>query len=272
MAILTLLLLTALLIAWWLHGDKLRAAYYRRREKPLTDHQRRQLAKDMPLYPRLPLAQRRKLEGLMVSFLSRVDFIGCEGLAVTDRMRLLVSAQACLLLIGRDEPAYPTVHSVYLFEDSFVNKAPHYLPGGVVDTQGKHLAGESWEDGRVILSWAGCLHAAAQPFDGENLVVHEFAHQLDQAKGLATGAPLQQSLPDAKRWQATFQEAYQRHCLAVRGGFYGLIDPYGATDPAEFFAVLSELFFERGADLAEAEPDIYRLLVAFYGLDTRSWH
>ncbi|MED5525719.1 MAG: M90 family metallopeptidase [Pseudomonadota bacterium] len=272
MAILTLIVLGLLLIAWWLYGDTFKQRYYQQKERPLDQNQRRQLAYDMPLYPRLPKAQRDKLDTLMRAFLSRVEFIGCDGLVVSDRMRYLVAAQACLLLIGRDEPAYPNVHSVYLFEGDFINKMPQYLPGGIVDTQGKHLAGESWGNGRVLLSWQGCLRSAAHPFDGENLIVHEFAHQLDQAKGLATGAPLQRSMPDAARWQQVFREAFIRHCEATFHGHRGLIDPYGATNPAEFFAVVSGVYFEQGQALSEQEPAMYELLEHFYGINTRLWH
>ncbi|WKE66811.1 zinc-dependent peptidase [Gallaecimonas kandeliae] len=271
MAITILVILCAALIAWWLYGDQWLARYYKRRERPLTAGQRRQLARDMPLYARLPSPMREKLEGLMMAFLSRVDFVGCEGLRVNSRMRLLVAAQACLLLLGRDEPAYPNVHTLYLYPEGYINAAPQRLAGGVIDPNGRHLAGESWHDGRVVLSWNDCLYSAAYPFDGTNLVIHEFAHQLDQAKGSATGAPLQGSLPQAKRWQAVFQAAFDRHCLAVARGEHGLIDPYGATNPAEFFAVVSEVFFERGLELAEAEPQMYEMLSAFYGLDTRHW-
>ncbi|WP_115719104.1 M90 family metallopeptidase [Gallaecimonas mangrovi] len=272
MAIVTLVVLALLLIAWWLYGEQLKKRFYRRREKPLSETDRRQLATDMPLYLRLPAAQRQKLDGLMQAFLSRIDFIGCDGLTVTARMRHLVAAQACLLLLGRDEPAYPTVHSVYLFEGDFINKMPQHLPGGIVDMQGKHLAGESWGDGRVILSWQGCLRSAEHPFDGQNLVVHEFAHQLDQAKGFATGAPLQRSIPEAQQWQQVFSHAFRRHCEATFHGHRGLIDPYGATNPAEFFAVVSEVFFEQGQALYEHEPDMYQALEHFYGLNTRLWH
>ena len=272
MAIAVLLFIGAALISWWLYGERLKQAYFKGRERPLTDPQRRQLARDMPLYSRLPARQRQKLDALIVAFVSRVEFIGCAGLVVETRMRLLIAAQACLLLIGRDEPAYPNVHTVYLYPDDFINRQPQWLPGGVVDTQGKHLAGEAWRDGRVVLSWAGCLRSAAHPFDGENLVVHEFAHQLDQAKGAATGAPLQATQLQAQHWQQTFSEAFLRHQHAVAAGHHGLIDPYGATNPAEFFAVLSELFFERGAALAQTEPAVYSLLMVFYGLDTRHWH
>ncbi|WP_341501272.1 M90 family metallopeptidase [Gallaecimonas sp. GXIMD4217] len=271
MAIFTLLLAAALLIAWFLAGDKVLAAYYRSRERALGPTERAQLARDMPLFPALPEQLQHKLLGLVSQFLARTRFVGCAGLTVTERMKNLVAAQACLLLLGRDELAYPGVSTVYLYPDDFLTPHELHLPGGVVDVREKRLSGESWPDGRVVLSWASCKRSAANPFDGENLIFHEFAHQLDQAKGQATGAPLQASLDDARAWQQVFLESYDRHCRAVELGVNDLIDGYGAQSPVEFFAVVTEVFFEKAAALAEAEPRLYEQLRQFYGLDPRYW-
>jgi Mlc titration factor MtfA (ptsG expression regulator) len=135
------------------------------------------------------------------------------------------------------------------------------------------LVGESWQQGQLILSWADVLAGAADPDDGHNVVIHEFAHQLDQENGPANGAPFLGRRDGHARWASTLGAAFERTCAEqLARGEPTLIDPYGASDPAEFFAVVSELFFERPqAALARSHPALYAELSAYYRCDPRAW-
>jgi Mlc titration factor MtfA (ptsG expression regulator) len=129
------------------------------------------------------------------------------------------------------------------------------------------LSGESWAQGRVILAWDQVLAGAADPADGQNVVVHEFAHQVDQDKGVADGRPWRPTRLQRKRWAVVMDQAL----ATLRAQPSALISPYGATEPAEFFAVVSELFFERPRDLAAEAPEVYRELALLYQVHPLAW-
>lgn len=245
---------------------------WRLRQQPMPLAWRRILRRRVPQVARLPADLQLRLKGLMQVFLAEKAFIGCAGLEVTDEMRVTVAAQACLPLLGHPRGYYPMLRQVLLYPSAFVVDRPFNAPGGVVQDQRRALRGESWSEGRVILSWQDVLHGAAVPDDGRNVVVHEFAHQLDQVKGAANGAPWMPVAADRQRWarvlQAEFDALHQR---LASGQPPGLLDPYAATDPAEFFAVASEVFFEQGTALAAQHPALYAALRGFYGVDSAAW-
>ena len=187
-------------------------------------------------------------------------------------MRVVVAAQACLLLLNRPHAEFAGLRQVLLYP------GPFRVRGEAVDAAGLHyarndvLSGESWAQGQVILSWPDCLEGAAHPGDGVNVVIHEFAHQLDQESGQANGAP-----PDAlrqRRWSPVFSHAFE----CIKRGFYDLsegqqplFDDYALSAPAEFFASTCEVFFERGADLQAQHPELYEELQTFFRTDTAAW-
>jgi hypothetical protein len=149
------------------------------------------------------------------------------------------------------------------------------MDGSGVQQENRHaLAGESWSQGQVILSWQDTMEGAAVPDDGRNVVIHEFAHQLDQENGAARGAPpptLGDTQYDAIRWSQVFHAAYAHLQSEVHNGVQGLINHYGAQDPAEFFAVVSEVFFEQPRELATEYPALYRELSGYYKVDPAGW-
>jgi len=142
---------------------------------------------------------------------------------------------------------------------------------GLVSQQKRHLLGESWQNGKVILAWDSVESGMSNFHDGSNVVLHEFAHQLDQESGQANGAPLLYTKDGYRIWSQVFSEEFSalQHSLAV--GHHSLIDSYGATNPAEFFAVVTELFFERPASLKKAHAQLFQLLKDYYQLDPRDW-
>ena len=208
----------------------------------------------------------------MQVFIAEVPFIGCQGLVVTDAMRVVVAAQACLLLLNRPRAEFVGLREVLLYPGPFRVRRSGVDDAGLHSETVQVLAGESWEHGQVVLSWPDCQEGAHAPHDGANVVIHEFAHQLDQEGGAANGAP-----PGALRqhqWSPVWSQSFER----IRRGFYDLapgqqplFDDYALSAPAEFFATACEVFFERGADLKAQHPALYGQLQTFFATATEDW-
>jgi Mlc titration factor MtfA (ptsG expression regulator) len=246
----------------------------RRRERlagrPFPPAWRRLLRRHVPLVSRLPARQQLKLKGLMQVFLAEKPILGCGGLKVTDEVRVTIAALACLPLLGAARGIYPELRQVLVYPGAFVVERP-VTEGGVQSDQRRVLAGESWSQGQVLLAWDEVKRGAATPGDGHNVVIHEFAHQLDQANGAANGAPALPTAEAYRRWSTVMQNEFDALRGRLARGEPGLIDAYGATDPAEFFAVISELFFERPIELAVGHPALYAELSGYYRLDPAGW-
>jgi Mlc titration factor MtfA (ptsG expression regulator) len=235
---------------------------------------RRILRQNFPLYARLPPPLQQRLKGLIQVFLAEKPMIGCQGLKVTHEMRITIAAQACMLLLGHPRGYYPELRQVLVYPGPFVVDRPEPvadLPYLQVQ-ESRVLAGESSAAGLVMLSWSDAKAGAANEHDGWNVVIHEFAHQLDQAKGFANGAPLLPSRKAYERWSVTMQAEYDALHERLNRQEDGLINPYAATNPGEFFAVVSELFFECPLQLHEHHPRLYQELARYYQLDPRAWH
>jgi len=248
---------------WWT-----RRRHRHLRTQPFPQAWGRVLRRRVPLVQRLPGPLRRRLLGLIQVFVADKPFIGCAGLEVDDEMRVTVAAQACLLLLGQNGDAcYPRLRQVLVYPDAFIAPRRQLLPGGVVNEQPQALAGESWAQGQVILAWSQVLAGAADPADGRNVVLHEFAHQIDQDGGDADGRPWQHNEAARQRWAAVVDEGLAR----LREAPSDTLDAYGSTDPAEYFAVATEAFFERPQALREAAPPLYEELARLYRLDPAAW-
>ncbi len=271
----------ALLVAWFA-GEPRRVAWRRRRLRraPFPAAWRAILRARVPAFRRLPADLQLQLKKHIQVFLAEKRFVGCAGVEVTDEMRVTIAAQACLLLLNRRSDYFARLTEVLVYPGAFAARRTQADAAGVLHERRDVMSGESWVQGQVVLSWDDVLQGAADPDDGRNVVIHEFAHQLDQEKGEATGAP-QMSARRQARWTAVMGEAFAR----LRGGlvqpslgaFDGLppapplIDPYAATSPAEFFAVVSEAFFERPQSLSAGEPALYRALAGYYRVDPLTW-
>jgi hypothetical protein len=263
----------ALVVAAWLRGPAWLAAWRRRRVKaaPFPAQWRETLRRRMPAFARLPPDVQWQLKKLAQVLLAEKPFIGCAGLQVTDEMRVLVSVQAALLLLRMGPDGFADLRQVLIYPGPFVVDRSQPDASGLVHEHRRALSGESWQQGQVILSWADVLAGAADPNDGHNVVLHEFAHQIDQAHGRANGAPWLPGRRRRERWARVMNAEFLalRQQLAQGGG--SLIDPYGATEPAEFFAVVCELFFEKPVELAETHPDLFIELQGLLGVDPRLW-
>jgi hypothetical protein len=250
-----------LLVAPWWRARR-RVA---RMAEPLPDTARAAIDRNVPSVRRLPPELRARLESLMGAFLAEKEFVGCNGLVVTDEMRSTIAALACLLVLGR-RGHYDELHSILVYPAAFWVEDEVEDEAGVVAKRRRVLSGEAWESSRIILSWDDVLEAARFPGEGYNVALHEFAHYLDaEGLGLAAGdRPL-------ATWADELAGEFERLLDAVDRGEFTFLDPYAAEDEAEFFAVATEDFFERPAELLAAHPRLYALLRAFYALDPVSW-
>lgn len=261
-----------LVVAAWLVGPPLWATWRRRRltAPPFPAAWRAILRRRMPLYQRLPAPLQRQLQRHVQVILGEVPIIGCQGQPITDEVRVLIAAQAALLLLGRPAGRFHGLRQVLVYPGAFVVDRP-VSDGAIVQDARRVLVGESWQQGQLVLSWPDVLAGAADPTDGHNVVIHEFAHQLDQESGPANGAPILGRRDAYARWSATLGAAFEQLHAQLARGEETLIDPYGATDAGEFFAVVSELFFERPAALAEQHPALYAELSAYYRCHPLAW-
>jgi len=259
-------------IAWIVSGRWRRS----RRRAAIASHPfpkawRTILKRHLPLYQRLPTDLQLQLKRHIQIFLSEKHFIGCGGLEINDEIRVAIAAQACLLLLNRSTDYYPGLRQILVYPDAFYVDREHRDAIGLVSEQRQLLAGESWQQGQVLLSWQTMLTNATEPSAGHNLVIHEFAHQLDQEDGRADGAPILASITDYPAWTAVFSDEYEQLRRCAAQGLPSLFDYYGASNPAEFFAVVSETFFTRAAEFQTLHPVLYRELHRFYRLDPADW-
>lgn len=240
----------------------------RLRERPFPAAWRRILRERVPAVARLPADVQIQLKRHIQVFVAEKAFIGCQGQPVTDAVRVTIAAQACLLLAGHARPDYyPQLRQILVYPDAFLVQQERSVGNGLVQVQRHALAGESWARGQVILAWAEVLAGAADPDDGRNVVLHEFAHQIDQDSGVADGRPWRPNPTLRWRWRSVMDAAFAR----LQREPSSVIDAYGASDPAEFFAVVTEAFFERPQALAAEAPEVYRELAHLYRLHPLSW-
>lgn len=251
---------------WWKYRRRQQL-----RQQPFPEPWRQILKRRMPYFRRMPPDLQLQLKKHIQVFLAEKIFVGCDGVVVTDEMRVTIAAQACLLLLNRKTDYYPQLSQILIYPSAFIVNKPQADASGLVTEQRRVLSGESWQQGQVILSWQDTLADAEVDDDGRNVVIHEFAHQLDQENGPANGAPILARSEHYQSWSATMQREFQRLQQMTAHGVASLLNPYGATNPAEFFAVVSEVFFERPHELAAQHPALYGELSRYYRLDPLSW-
>ena len=219
----------------------------------------------LPLLRGLSEREQQRLQHLVILFLHRKVFEGAHGLAISDAMKLIIAMQACLPILYLDLDCYDSWYSVIVYPSGFAPKRVVTDEDGIEHQVQSGLSGESWQRGPVVLSWDDAEHAGV--IDGHNLVIHEFAHKLDMQNGVANGFPPLHANMHRQQWvdalSAGFED-FQHHCAHGR---HTEIDCYGATSPAEFFAVLSEVFFERPGVLRHHYPDIYTQFKLYYKQD-----
>jgi len=265
------LLLVALLVGafWWHRRQSRRRRRNRLLATPLTSARREIVAELVPIVRRLPAPLKLKLEGKINLFLDQITFRGQNGLEVSEAMRLSIAAQACLPVLNI--PVwYDTLRNVLIYPSAFTTRRPSH-DGYVVHERDVGMLGESWARGPVILSWDHALQGGLDAADGHNVVIHEFAHQLDSLTGHTNGIPILNKGQAYQGWERAMLDAYHGHRERVESGRNTLIDPYGATNHEEFFAEAIVTFFEKPAALRLEEPALYEQLAKLLALDPAQW-
>jgi Mlc titration factor MtfA (ptsG expression regulator) len=218
-----------------------------------------------PFISAMPLAERARLKQWVILFLHQKGIHGAGGLAVRDEIRYAIAAQACILILNLDLDYYRGWQEVIVYPDEFVAEYEHMDDDGVMHHIREPMAGESWLQGPVILSWADA--AAPEQAAGYNVIIHEFAHKLDMLNGDANGFPPLHAGMSREAWSGSFASAYADFSRRVAACEQTAIDPYAAENPAEFFAVTSEAFFETPQTLHATYPEVYRQLALFFRQD-----
>jgi len=216
----------------------------------------------LPILRGLDASERERLREAASLFIHYKTFSAAGGAKVGDATRLSIALQACLLTLNLDRNSYRGWNEIILYPDEFLRHREEMDEAGVVHRSRDILAGESWHGGPLVLSIADVEESGQGA--GINVVLHEFAHKLDMLNGDANGFPPLHRGMDAAAWARDFSAAYADLCARVDAGMDTAIDPYAATDPAEFFAVLTEVFFETPRLLDTEYPAIYRQLQQFY--------
>ncbi len=228
------------------------------------------LHRRVPYVQRLNADDRHELLGKMQVFLAEKHFEGCGGLELTDEIEVTIAAQACILLLHRDTDFYPDLDSILVYPHAYVAPVAQRLPDGTVLEGSQVRLGESWVRGAVVLSWDDVVAGAADIHDGHNVVLHEFAHQLDNEMGYGDGAPALPHHSMYVAWARVLGAEYAHLIAAIHENRPTVLDPYGATNPAEFFAVATEAFFEKADLLKRLHPALYDQLRTFYQQDPAS--
>ena len=228
---------------------------------------RRIIEKNVPFVRYLPPGDREELERRIRVFLAEKRFEGAGGLTMTDEIRVTIAAQACILLLHRKTDCYPGLYSIVVYPHAYLAHRREQDTTGIVTEGMQPRLGESWKQGAIVLSWDDVRSGAADIHDGHNVVFHEFAHQLDAEDGEADGAPVLPHRSMYLAWARVFGEEYARLQQDIEHGQETLLDRYGATNPAEFFAVATEFFFEKPRQLKEKLPRLYDELSRYYKQD-----
>lgn len=204
------------------------------------------------------------LRGLIQVFIDEKEFEGCGGLQMTDEIRVTIAGYACVLLLGGQSDMYPKLRTILVYPKSYF--APHrtHGPDGTVSEGIQGRSGESWSFGNIVLSWKDVLRDAAHFQEGRNVIFHEFAHQLDFESGSAQGAPILPRGATYSEWARVLGREYDSLIASLEMGRPSLLDKYGASNPAEFFAVATECFFLRPLDLQNQHPELYDQLKLYY--------
>lgn len=200
-------------------------------------------------------------------FVSEKHWEGCEGLKLTEEIKVTIAAQACLMLLGVNDWYFDNVKSVLIYPKAFHRE----IGDGVSEGQSQHRAGEAWQGGPIILSWRDSLRGGRNEDDGQNVVIHEFAHALDGLDGEMGGSVMFDDAASTLAWKQVVKEGYAELCRAKEMGRRTILDHYGATNEAEFFAVATETFFEQPRELSREHKELFELLKKYYRIDPIPW-
>lgn len=219
------------------------------------------------LYSRLSVEDQQELQKHIQIFLSEKNYEGCDGLEITSEIKITIAAQACLLLLHRETDYYPQVSSILVYPASYIAPDVEYLDHGLVTESEEECEGEAWQEGVVVLSWDDVRLGAKGADGGNNLVIHEFAHQLDMEDHEADGVPVLPHHSMYAPWAKVFSAEYKRLQSDIKNNHATIFDEEEVSDPAEFFAVATEFFYVIPEKFNKFHPKLYELLKDFYRQD-----
>jgi Mlc titration factor MtfA (ptsG expression regulator) len=228
------------------------------------------IQKNVPLYNRLPESLKQQLHGFVNVFIAEKKFEGCGGLEITDEIKVTIAAQACMLLLNRKAHYFPKLKTILVYPNTYAAKT--VFSNGTVTINGQSVRlGESWQNGPVVLAWDSVTGGTRNIADARNVVLHEFAHQLDQEDGSADGAPVLEHRSRYTAWARVLSKEYENLQKKKKKHRKSVMNKYGATNPAEFFAVATETFFEKSKQMKKRHPELYDELKNYYKLDPEEW-
>jgi Mlc titration factor MtfA (ptsG expression regulator) len=238
------------------------------RAQPFPEQWRGLIVHNVPFFSRLSVPDQEELLGRIQVFLAEKRFEGCAGLEITDEVRLTIAAQACLLLLHRKSDYFPRLLTILVYPSAYLVEENRQIEEMIWE-EGKvsRLGETAGRMGTMVLAWDAAKSGAADPSDGKNLVLHEFAHQLDFENYAADGAPVLNSRDQQLNWSKVMRTEFASLRAADETGIPTLLDTYGATNPAEFFAVSTEAFFEQPWALRAQHPNLYAELERFFEQD-----
>ena len=248
--------------------SKLKKSERKKIKKEIFPEKWREILKDnVKIYNYLPKNLQKDLEENILIFLHEKTFEGAKGFKIDDTVKVTVAGQACILLLNRNSRFFSKLKNIIIYPTAFSSKQPDQ--NGV--TKNITRLGESWGNGTVILAWNHVLSDPKKLHDGHNVVFHEFAHQLDQEDGGANGAPILKDRDEYKNWYSVMSNDYKQLKKELKLNIKDVMDFYGATNPAEFFAVATETFFEKPLELKEKHSSLYDELSDFYKVNPIEW-
>ena len=260
-----ILFILYLIIKTNVHKQKLKRLF----NQPLPQNIISIIEKKLPPYRNMNANFKAHLQGNIQIFLYDKIFEGCGGLKITKEIKITIACQACLLLLNRKTKCYPKLKTILVYPTAYKDNQKRILGTSEVDSSVR--LGESWKSGEVVLSWDSVRAGISNYQDGHNVTFHEFAHQLDQESGDANGAPILESKSAYSTWAKVFTKEFYKLIQTSQKGKKSVIYEYGTTNPAEFFAVASEAFFEKPRQLKNKHSALYNELCSYYKVSPIDW-
>ena len=251
-----------MIFSWWRRRRRSKIL-----ERPFPEEWRGHLRENFAQYTWLTPEEQGRLERAAQIFVAEKNWEGCNGLEVTDEIRITIAAQACMLLLGYEDVHFDRLLSVLIYPGTYMAPERVHNTGGLVIESSSFRLGEAWHEGPVILSWPSVLRGGRFPDDGQNVVYHEFAHMLDMLDHGVDGVPPLGAAEQYREWEEVVGREFEALRRRAEHGIRGVLDVYGATNEAEFFAVATEAFFERPLELRTKHAELYGVLQKFYRQD-----
>lgn len=249
-------------------------ADYRRKEilkQPFPDQWRSILEAGVAHYSFLNCDEKSHLEDLVQVFVAEKNFEGCNGLEVTEEIKVIIAAEACLLILGLPHDLFRKLLTILVYPSTVVAPPPKtgvFTGSPLIVESGTAISGQAFMHGPVILVWDAVKREARHPESGHNVVYHEFAHVLDMLDGAADGTPVLHSQEQYRTWAKVFSQEFFSLRDRSKAGKKTFLDSYGAKNEAEFFAVATEFFFDKPLQMEKQHRALYDVLAGFYLQDT----